>query len=145
MGEAIELRVLDKNDCLRLLAGHVVGRVVFTEAAMPAAVPVRYILDDEEVLFHADRQLANNARNSVVAFEVDDIDPDTHTGWNVVGIGEAYEVRNPARLAQLTCSLPERFTDRTMHMMSIPLQVFSGQHYLTPRSRDQLCSDNTTG
>ncbi len=92
---------IDRDECLRLLAGETVGRVVFTAAAMPAAQPVAYVLDHDEVVFRAGGALSA-ARRDVVAFEVDDIDLGTLTGWSVLGIGETYEVRDPARLAGLT-------------------------------------------
>jgi uncharacterized protein len=46
-------------------------------------------------------QLATVVPGRGVAFEVDDIDVVTRTGWSVLGVGEAYEVSDPARLAEL--------------------------------------------
>jgi uncharacterized protein len=37
-----------------------------------------------------------------VAFEVDELDPHTHTGWSVVITGWAFEVTDPDGLADLT-------------------------------------------
>ncbi len=51
MAETGELTELGRDECLRLLAGGVVGRVVFTEAALPAAHPVTYLLDGDEIVF----------------------------------------------------------------------------------------------
>ncbi len=92
---------IDRDGCLRLLAGVAVGRVVFTTSAMPAAQPVAFLVDDDEIVFRAHGPLGA-ARKDVVAFEADDIDPMTLTGWSVLGVGETYEVRDPARLARLT-------------------------------------------
>jgi len=47
---AAELVELDRGECLRLLGKSTVGRVVFTEGALPAAHPVTYLLDDEDLL-----------------------------------------------------------------------------------------------
>ena len=41
---------LDRGECLRLLGKSTVGRVVFTEGALPAAHPLTYLIDDEEVI-----------------------------------------------------------------------------------------------
>src|SRR3954452_21351553 len=81
---------LDREECLRLLAKGVLGRVIFTNAALPAAQPILYLLDGEEILFcvTAGSKLATAARQAVVAFEADDIDPDTHTGWSILGVGQ---------------------------------------------------------
>jgi hypothetical protein len=42
---------LDRSQCLDLLRGTVIGRVVFTDSALPAAQPVTYLLDGEEIVF----------------------------------------------------------------------------------------------
>lgn len=85
---------LDRRQCLRLLTGALVGRVINTEHALPAAHPVIYILRGEAVIFRAaaDSKLAAAVTNAVVAFQVDDIDPASHTGWSVLGIGQAYQL-----------------------------------------------------
>ncbi len=92
---------IDRDGCLRLLAAVAVGRVVFTASAMPAAQPVAFLIDDDEIVFRASGPIGA-ARKDVVAFEADDIDPHTLTGWSVLGVGETYEIRDPARLARLT-------------------------------------------
>ena len=89
-----------RDECLRLLASEAVGRVVFTTAAMPAAQPVAFVIDRGDIVFRAHGPLGA-ARKDVVAFEADNIDPHTFTGWSVLGIGETYEIRDPARLAGL--------------------------------------------
>ena len=125
-----ELVELDRDECLRLLAKHAVGRVVFTDAALPAAQPVNYLLDDEEVVFRtgAGSKLAAATRHAVVAFEVDEIDARTQTGWSVLGVGEAYEVLDPARLAELAERMPTPWAAGRMdHTISIPLQRLTGR------------------
>lgn len=97
MAVPAQIVAIGRDECLRLLAGETVGRVVFTAAAMPAAQPVAFVIDDGEVVFRADGPLGA-ARKDVVAFEADNIDPRTFTGWSVLGVGETYEVRDPARL-----------------------------------------------
>src|SRR6478609_12113097 len=42
---------IDRAVCLELLGTGEIGRVVYTEGAMPAAHPVNYLLDGEEVVF----------------------------------------------------------------------------------------------
>jgi uncharacterized protein len=128
--DAAELMELDRQECLCLLAKIAIGRVVFTEAALPAAQPVNYLLDGEEVLFRtgAGSKLAAATRHAVVAFEVDEIDTRTHIGWSVLGVGEAYEVLDPARLAELAERMPVPWaTGRTGHTISVPLQRLTGR------------------
>jgi nitroimidazol reductase NimA-like FMN-containing flavoprotein (pyridoxamine 5'-phosphate oxidase superfamily) len=143
MGHATELRELDRVECLQLLAGAAIGRVVFTDVAMPAAVPVNYALDDEEIIFRtvAGGRLAEAIHHAVVAFEVDEIDSRTHTGWSVLGIGEAYEIVDPARLARLSGQIPRPWIPgHTEHTISIPLQVLSGRRLsVASWVSDRLC------
>jgi nitroimidazol reductase NimA-like FMN-containing flavoprotein (pyridoxamine 5'-phosphate oxidase superfamily) len=128
--ELVELIELDHDECLRLLAESTIGRVVFTDAALPAAQPVTYLLDDEEIVFRTGggSKLAAATRNAVVAFEVDQIDVTARTGWSVLGIGEAYEVVVPGRLAELAERMPDPWAPgRTAHTIAIPLQRLTGR------------------
>jgi uncharacterized protein len=128
--DLVELIELDVAECLRLLAGSVIGRVVFSDRALPAAHPVTYLLDGEEVVFDAGRgsKLAAAIRGAVVAFQVDHIDTETRTGWTVLGVGEAYDVTVPDRLGELAERLPEPWApERTAHIVAIPLQRLTGR------------------
>jgi uncharacterized protein len=125
-----ELSDLRREECLRLLAGTVVGRVVFTEGALPAAHPVTYLLDGEEIVFCTANggKLAAATLRHVVAFEVDEIDVPTRTGWSVLGVGQAYEVTDPVRLATLADHLPMSWAPiRSGHTVAIPLQRLTGR------------------
>lgn len=129
MTATVELEELDHDECLRLLAGAVIGRLVFTEGALPAAQPVTFLLDGEEVLFRtAGGKLAAAVLHAVVAFQADDIDVATRTGWSVLGIGEAYEVVVPRRLTELADRLPGPWAPAsTAHTIAIPLQRLTGR------------------
>lgn len=60
-------KVLSHEECLRLLGGAAVGRVVFTIRALPAVQPVSFILADDAVVFGAEEesQLAAAVRDAV--------------------------------------------------------------------------------
>lgn len=129
---SVELVELDEAECFRLLTGHEIGRVVFTDAALPAAQPVTYLIDDGEVVFRAGRggKLAAATRNAVVAFQVDRIDTGTRTGWTVLGVGKAYEVVGPTRLAELADRMPLPWAPhRTGHTIAIPMQELTGRRW----------------
>jgi nitroimidazol reductase NimA-like FMN-containing flavoprotein (pyridoxamine 5'-phosphate oxidase superfamily) len=129
------LRQIDRAGCLRLLASARIGRVIYTEAAMPAAYPVNYLLDDEEIVFRTGdgAKLAAAAHGVVVGFQVDEIDVERCSGWSVLGVGEAYEIRDPARLAGLVGRLPTPWApDRTGHCISIPMQRLTGRWLAAP-------------
>ncbi|WP_214364412.1 pyridoxamine 5'-phosphate oxidase family protein [Pseudonocardia sp. H11422] len=140
MAKAAELVELDRGECLRLLARGVIGRVVFTDAALPAAQPVNYILDGQEIIFRTSggSKLGAAARHAVLAFQVDAINGPTLTGWSVLGVGEAYEVTDPDRLAELAQRPPVPWVPAdTAHTIAIPLQRLTG--------RRLRCTDSATG
>jgi nitroimidazol reductase NimA-like FMN-containing flavoprotein (pyridoxamine 5'-phosphate oxidase superfamily) len=100
------LERLTRAECFALLRSVPIGRIVFTEAALPAIQPLNFVVDGEDVIIRtkAGSKLATAARSAVVAFEVDQYDEETFTGWDVVLIGRAHAVSDPddqARLAQL--------------------------------------------
>jgi uncharacterized protein len=122
MTESTELVDLTRGDCLRLLGARVLGRVVFTASAMPAVQPVSYVLHGDEVVFRvADKgSLSTATRHAVVGFHVDDIDPTTHIGWSVLGVGQAYEITDTDRR-----SVPP--AGPASHTVAVPLQELTGQ------------------
>lgn len=87
----MRLRGLSRNDCLSRMASVPVGRVGLSLQAMPAVVPVTFILRDECVVFAVapGSRLAQAAEDSVIAFEVDEFNPSSRTGWTVMGLGVA--------------------------------------------------------
>jgi nitroimidazol reductase NimA-like FMN-containing flavoprotein (pyridoxamine 5'-phosphate oxidase superfamily) len=97
------LEVLDNSECHRLLAGAVIGRLAYTEGALPAIQPVSFTVNRGRVLIPtgAGSKVAAASRGAVVAFEVDDFDPESRTGWNVTVVGHAQVVSAPADVAVL--------------------------------------------
>ncbi|MGK5550796.1 pyridoxamine 5'-phosphate oxidase family protein [Actinomadura kijaniata] len=96
--------VLDTAECRALLSSDLVGRIVFTGRALPAVQPVNYALADDHVIIRttASSRLSTAAHGAVVAFEIDDFDPASRTGWSVVVVGRAERVPPASpNLAQL--------------------------------------------
>lgn len=97
------LRELNQEESLRLLGSVSLGRVVFTDRALPAIRPVNHLLDDGRVIIrsHSGAAILTAAERGVVlAYEADRIDPDEHVGWSVVVTGVARLVRDPAAVAR---------------------------------------------
>ncbi|WP_432968992.1 pyridoxamine 5'-phosphate oxidase family protein [Dactylosporangium sp. CA-233914] len=97
------LRSLGRRRCLELLGSVPVGRVVFTDRALPAIRPVNHLVDGETIVIRsnlgAGLASAATAHGSlVVAYEADEIDAGTHTGWTVVVTGTARLVLDESRL-----------------------------------------------
>ncbi|MFI7413491.1 pyridoxamine 5'-phosphate oxidase family protein [Streptomyces sp. NPDC049627] len=98
-------RALDRQECLRLLAKVPIGRVVYTRQALPAVLPVNFALDtDASVLLRTspDSDLVRAIDGVVVAFEADEFDADTRSGWSVVVTGRATVVTDPGELERLS-------------------------------------------
>lgn len=95
---------LDRDEALALLGSVNMGRIVFTRDALPAIRPVNHALVDDHLVIrtHEGAALAAAAggAGTVVAYEADMIDPDTHLGWSVVVTGFARLVTDPVQLAR---------------------------------------------
>ncbi|MFT3875010.1 MAG: pyridoxamine 5'-phosphate oxidase family protein [Propioniciclava sp.] len=92
---------IEPDECRRLLAEAVVGRVSWVSPTRGIQVlPVNYLLEEELIVFrvHPASVLAELASPTEVAFEVDDLDAQTATGWSVLAQG---------RTATLAGELPE--------------------------------------
>lgn len=94
------LEILDREQCLALLAGVTIGRVGLTTGALPTVLPVNFYLDGDRILIRTGEGTKLDAalRGAVVAFEVDDFDAFDHSGWSVVVTGVADEVTEPELL-----------------------------------------------
>ncbi|MEU7815676.1 pyridoxamine 5'-phosphate oxidase family protein [Pseudonocardia sp. NPDC049154] len=124
------MRLIGRADCLRLLATVNLGRVVHTERAMPAAHPVTFLLQDEEVIFRTGSLTKATAasRGAVFAFQVDHVDFTSRTRWSVLGVGQAYLVAAAARLAELDGRLPPPWApDYDGYTIAIALTQLSGR------------------
>jgi nitroimidazol reductase NimA-like FMN-containing flavoprotein (pyridoxamine 5'-phosphate oxidase superfamily) len=80
---------LSREHCLRLLASTGLGRLAYTQGALPAVRPVTFTLRSGQVLIPAveGSPLLDAVRGSVVAFEADSYDETTRTGWTVTVVG----------------------------------------------------------
>lgn len=97
------LEVLADAECRRLLGTAQIGRLGFTDGALPAIVPVPFTVEDHRVRIPAreGNWVLAAVRRSVVAFAVDSYDVVTRTGWGVTIVGPAYvttgDLRNGTR------------------------------------------------
>ncbi|MFF4397169.1 pyridoxamine 5'-phosphate oxidase family protein [Streptomyces sp. NPDC001480] len=102
-------RTLDRQECLRLLAKVPVGRVVYTRQALPAVLPINFSLDaDASVLLFtsAGSDLVRAIDGVVVAFEADEFDAETRSGWSVIVTGRATVVTDAAEHQRLSQTGP---------------------------------------
>ena len=92
-------RELSPRECRSLLQSKKVGRVVYTDNALPSALPVNYMLDGDAIIFRTEQtgRLASTvaAEGSVLAFQVDSIEEEAESGWSVLVVGLARQVSDP--------------------------------------------------
>ena len=131
------LEILEAAECERLLASSTFGRIGVTYAALPVILPINYRYVDGSIIFRtaAGAKLEAAACGSVVAFEVDSIDPLTHSGWSVIVTGVASPVTDVDELDRLEAAAVPRWApfgeDR---FVALPLQMVSGRR-LEPRAQ----------
>jgi nitroimidazol reductase NimA-like FMN-containing flavoprotein (pyridoxamine 5'-phosphate oxidase superfamily) len=91
--------------CFTLLATRSVGRLAYVaRAGVPDLVPVNYRLAGHTVYIASGPgpKLQAADRHDLVAFQVDAIDEDSHTGWSVVAHGKARRLSPDQRRALLS-------------------------------------------
>ena len=97
-----QLQDLTPQQCWDLVTQKVVGRVAWCGPQGPTVIPVNFTADGTHVHIRtaAYSTLVQQADDSQVAFEVDDIDEESHAGWSVLMRGRArthYQDRDPDR------------------------------------------------
>jgi nitroimidazol reductase NimA-like FMN-containing flavoprotein (pyridoxamine 5'-phosphate oxidase superfamily) len=103
-GPQQDLEVLDRRHCLELLRTASVGRLVFTEHALPAIQPVdfRWWRGDVIIRIFDPAMLAAASGNRIVAFETDELDPEMRSRWSVTVVGHAEVITAVPDLVELS-------------------------------------------
>jgi uncharacterized protein len=93
---------LDRAESLRLLRTAQVGRLIFTVNALPAVRLMNFAVVDGLIVLRtaADTTVARKVADVIVAFEADDLDVATSSGWSVVVTGRATRVSDPDLMAR---------------------------------------------
>jgi uncharacterized protein len=126
------LEILPLAECLRLLASVPVGRVGFRADGEVVVLPVNYVVDGQDVVFRTARgsKLSAAEDQNLVAFEADDYDPQTRSGWSVMISGHAetvYEDTQIQRLARLDLHPWATAVDRPFWVRIRPTSVTGRQ------------------
>jgi Pyridoxamine 5'-phosphate oxidase len=130
-----ELEVLNRRQCLDLLQSVRVGRLVFTEDALPAVQPVNFRLwrDDVVIRVAGGAKLAAAAQNLVVAFEADELDPDLRTGWSVTVVGHAEQITDVDELVEISGTFLQPWVDgQRDYFLRIRVEKMTGRRFREP-------------
>ncbi|KOU22587.1 DNA-binding protein [Streptomyces sp. WM6372] len=96
---------LDEAECRRLLATHGVGRIAVFLPDGPAVLPVNYLVAGSDIAFRtAEGATAARAAGTEAAFEIDNIDDVTASGWSVLAVGELAPVADAEDLHHLNAT-----------------------------------------
>lgn len=132
MADSRGYKHLDEKACRELLGSCHVGRIALSIGALPAIVPVSFLLDTDSVVFQpaTSAGLAGLA-GAVVAFEAGELEPDGQTGWSVLAIGLSTEIDRPADRRRLALHhRPPWFLDPDNRLFRVPLDLVSGARIL---------------
>lgn len=85
------LEVLSAQECLDLAAATPVGRIAFVEAGEPMVFPVNHAVANSRIYFRSalGALLHEAVMEQSVAFEADEFDAATRTGWSILVRGKA--------------------------------------------------------
>jgi nitroimidazol reductase NimA-like FMN-containing flavoprotein (pyridoxamine 5'-phosphate oxidase superfamily) len=94
------LETLEEAECLGLIAGGGIGRLVFAGRWDLTVLPVNYKMHEGSILFRTaqDSATEEDLRTGIahaeyrVAFEIDDFDIDAREGWSVLIQGPAHHL-----------------------------------------------------
>jgi uncharacterized protein len=107
---------LSGDECRQLLRARGVGRVGWVSSDGPQVLPVSYTMTGDLIAFRTrpDTVMGELLQPVEVAFEIDDVDEDTATGWSVL-------VRGMAR----------GYLDELPEGLNLPSPWAPGEHPLT--------------
>jgi nitroimidazol reductase NimA-like FMN-containing flavoprotein (pyridoxamine 5'-phosphate oxidase superfamily) len=127
-----QLEVLNRRQCLDRLAQVRVGRLVFTEDALPAIQPVNFRVwrDDVVIRVAGGPKLEAATANQVVAFEADELDPDLRDGWSVTVVGHAEPITGIDDLVAVAGTFIEPWADgRRDHFVRVRTDRMTGREF----------------
>ncbi len=108
-----DAEVVSEQECMELLAAGEVGRVGVVLDGQPLIFPVNYVLEGSYVVIHSDfGAKLSGGTFARVAFEIDEFDAASHSGWSVLVQGMGYDVTDAV--------------DQTSeHLQSVPLSPWA--------------------
>jgi uncharacterized protein len=125
------LRELGYDECERMLSAGVVGRVALMTPGGPHIIPLNYSMVGDAIIVATSpySALGTYGPDALVAFEVDQFDVGTGTGWSVVVRGRAAMVADPAEVQRLRrAGAPNPWADGSRNLyLRIPRTEVSGR------------------
>ena len=100
----VGLEILPFDRCLELLATVPIGRISFFADGEIVVLPVNHVVDGQDPIFCTNRgsKLSAAEGQNLVAFEADDYDERSQSGWSVLVNGRAQGVYEDAEIERLS-------------------------------------------
>ena len=129
------IEIIDSDECWRLLAQDEIGRLAVVIGTMPMILPVNYALDDDAIVFRTIPGSRHDVGQGHAAFEVDQFDRATKSGWSVLVTGHLeevawYQAKDAARIKSLPVE-PWAPGDRELWLRLTP--SFTTGRVISPR------------
>ncbi len=123
---------LDRDVCVRLLHSKNIGRVIYTNAALPAVDAVNYTVESGVIYFQApdDSILASRIPGYILAFHVDDLDRQSPAGWSILATGRCYVEANLSKIRSVMPALDPIDAGARLVTLAIKPTLLSGRAFL---------------
>jgi DNA/RNA endonuclease YhcR with UshA esterase domain len=117
------LEVIGREESLRLLEAHGVGRLGANAHCHPVVYPVNYTIVDGAIVFRTRKggDLDQATGNTIVAFEIDSADFTYHEGWSVMVVGRSSHVCGTGVLD--VCEAAQRLLPWAGHERSVIVRI----------------------
>jgi uncharacterized protein len=131
------LEVLPFEVSLQLLSSVPVGRVGFFADGEVVVLPVNHLVDGQNVIFRTARgsKLSAAEGHDLVAFEADQYDDQTQSGWSVLVTGRAEAVYEEAEVQRLSRQDLHPWVSAVEHPFWIRIRATSVSGRQTPRAK----------
>jgi nitroimidazol reductase NimA-like FMN-containing flavoprotein (pyridoxamine 5'-phosphate oxidase superfamily) len=130
MDEQRALNQLSRSTSLKLLGSVSIGRLVFTHEALPAIRPVNHLVEGESIVVRATAGAAITSAagrdGAVVAYEADEINPETQLGWSVIIVGTARLLTDEKAAARYRARLRPWISDAADDVITISADIVTG-------------------
>jgi uncharacterized protein len=124
-----QLRELPHEQCLELVRSKSVGRLAYSGTDGLEVLPLNYVVHDGAIIFRTSPYTALGRQGHVdeAAFEVDEIDDYTESGWSVLLKGRLRRVDGDELPDSLDRPQPWPAGERFLYMRLVPRAVSGRQ------------------
>lgn len=122
--------VLSEAECRSVLRSTPAGQTSHTSGALPTLLPITFAVADDDIVFRTapGSTLETPPKNTVVAFEIDQIATTTRSRRSVLVIGRTKHITNPQTTSRLELLGQQPWTpDARLHYVRIRCDQIYGR------------------